>query len=165
MNLELPYPPSANRYWRVWRGRAVKSDEAREYQAKVRRLYARARPLAGPVSVTLEVYRPIKRGDLDNSLKVTLDALKGVAFLDDAQVKRLTATQHDATKATARVEVRVVPLDDGEAAAHAAGELRNRHTDECIEHLTDPGATCVCRPPAVAEPLVGRVTPNAQRPR
>lgn len=25
------------------------------------------------------------------------------------------------------------------------------HTAECRRHLEDPGATCICRPPAVAE--------------
>ena len=40
-----------------------------------------------------------------------------------------------------------------------------RHTDDCLLNLADPGASCVCRPPAVAEPLVGVPTPNVKRSR
>lgn len=96
----LPYPPTANTYWRVWRGRAVKSAEAREYQRKVQ-LLAKAtcgrdlRPLRGPVRVEVSVYRPQRRGDLDNTLKVILDALKGIAYGDDAQIVALSARRND----------------------------------------------------------------------
>jgi crossover junction endodeoxyribonuclease RusA len=108
-SITLPYPPSANTYWRVWQGRPVKSDEARAYQALVA-LKCRSeamRPLVGQVSVTVSVYRPAKRGDLDNSLKVLLDALKGFAYLDDKQVTRIVAEQHD-DKARPRVEVEIL---------------------------------------------------------
>lgn len=106
--ITLPYPPTANLYWRVFRGRAVKSDDARNYQRTVQLkcLASRMKPLLGPVEVTLSVYRPAKRGDLDNSLKVLLDALKGHAYLDDKQVTRIVAEQHD-DKAAPRVEVTV----------------------------------------------------------
>lgn len=113
MRLTLPYPPSANLYWRVWRGRAVKSTEARQYQVTARRLAAsqlgsqRAlKRFSGPVAVAIEVYRPAKRGDLDNALKVMLDALKGVAFDDDKQICRICANLHD-DKANPRIEVEV----------------------------------------------------------
>lgn len=97
MRLRLPYPPTANLYWRSFRGRVVKSSEARAYQ-KLAAMYALAegmRPTAAPVAVILEVYRPRKQGDLDNTLKVLLDALKGVAYVDDAQVVELHAFRHD----------------------------------------------------------------------
>lgn len=35
VRLTLPEPPSTNRYWRVWRNRAVKSSEATAYIATV----------------------------------------------------------------------------------------------------------------------------------
>ena len=54
-------------------------------------------------------------------------------------------------------------IPESSPAVNTAEGLHQRHTDECIEHLTDPGATCVCRPPAVAEPLVGVPTPNVVR--
>lgn len=111
MRLVLPYPPSANRYWKTWRGRTVKSAEARAYALAVGMLCraARAKPLAGPVVVSIGVYRPRRAGDLDNRIKVTLDSLRGHAFEDDEQVVELHAYRHD-DKARPRVEVEVSPV-------------------------------------------------------
>lgn len=106
MNFTLPYPPSANRYWRMARGHIHKSNEARDYQrnAAMCALAAGVRPLDGNVSVTLSVFRPAKRGDLDNTQKVLLDALKGVAYHDDAQVTEIHAKRFE-DKENPRVEV------------------------------------------------------------
>lgn len=108
VTVTLPMPPSANDYWRVWRGRAVVSTEARRYKqgAKLRALTQGMRPLDGPVCVSVVVYRKRKAGDLDNSLKVLLDALKGVAYEDDGQVVELHARRCD-DPSNPRVEVRV----------------------------------------------------------
>lgn len=106
----LPYPPSANRYWRTDRGGLPHiSDEARAYKAKVRKLCLGLRPIDGSVSVEVAVYRPQKSGDLDNRLKVTLDALRGIAFHDDSQVVELHARRHD-DKANPRVEVSIATV-------------------------------------------------------
>lgn len=107
MTFNLPYPPSSNRYWRVWRGRAVKSTEARAYQAAVALANRGAVPLTGPVSVDLVVTRPAKRGDLDNFLKVVLDALKGIAFVDDAQIVTIGARRVEGSKTRNGVVVTV----------------------------------------------------------
>jgi crossover junction endodeoxyribonuclease RusA len=90
MVLTLPEPPSANRYWRIYRGRAVVSAEAKAYKATVHDEARRAgyRPF-GPdvrVKVSLYWYRAKRMGDLDNRIKVTLDALRGVLYADDKQV-------------------------------------------------------------------------------
>lgn len=97
MYLYLPEPPSANRYWRMWRGRMVVSPEARAYKLVVRAeaLKARHRPLAGPVRVRLIWRRKAKRGDLDNRLKVVLDAIKGTLYDDDKQVVEIHARRMD----------------------------------------------------------------------
>lgn len=113
MRLTLPYPPTANLYWRVWRGRAVKSTEARAYQETVKRLAlldGPRRPLAGLLSVAMDVYRPRRRGDLDNTLKVILDALKGIAFDDDDQIEVIVARRFD-DKAKPRAEITIEPLE------------------------------------------------------
>ncbi len=65
-----------------------------------------AKPVTGPVELSVRVYRPAKRGDLDNSLKVLLDALKGVAYVDDKQVKKIVAEQFD-DPSNPRVEIEV----------------------------------------------------------
>lgn len=95
----LPLCPSSNRYWRVYRGRAVKSQAARDYAAVVQVL-ARAAGLVkvpAPWKVRLVIWwqRRERRGDLDNRLKVVLDALQGVAFDNDNQVTELHAFLSD----------------------------------------------------------------------
>ena len=92
----LPEPPSANRYWRVWRGRVVKSAEARAYARAVAAIVAGTlTPLTGAVALSVHWHRGRKSGDLDNRLKVTLDALKGLAYHDDKQVTRIEATRDE----------------------------------------------------------------------
>lgn len=48
--------------------------------------------------------------DLDNCLKVTLDALKGIVFEDDSQVYRILAERGDPDPTGSRLEVEVMPL-------------------------------------------------------
>jgi Holliday junction resolvase RusA-like endonuclease len=69
------------------------------------------KPLSGPVSVKIVAHRPAKRGDLDNMLKVALDALKGIAWEDDEQIEVLTAARFE-DKENPRLEIRVehVPI-------------------------------------------------------
>ena len=108
----LNYPPSANRYWRMGRGHIHKSNEAKAYQETAARmaLAAGVRPLKGDVQVQLNVFRPARRGDLDNTIKVLLDALKGVAYADDDQVVGITARRFD-DKMRPRVEVFVTRME------------------------------------------------------
>ena len=96
--LELPDPPSLNHYWRMvnvpGQGvRILKSREGRDYQATVRRLAQGqgVQPLEGELQVRIIWRRQYRRGDLDNKLKVVLDALKGIAWKDDAQIAAISA--------------------------------------------------------------------------
>jgi Holliday junction resolvase RusA-like endonuclease len=109
MRAVLPYPPSANRYWRTFRNRTVVSDEARKYKALVKVELSKWPLLAGPVALIAHLYRPQRSGDLDNRLKVLGDALNGVAWSDDSQVVEIHAYRHD-DKARPRVEVEVRAL-------------------------------------------------------
>lgn len=96
----LPYPPSANRYWRHFRGRTVRSSEADKYRGAVS-FYARSagltERLTGAVRVCATLHpKRTKKGeasktrlDLDNCVKVLLDALQGIAFENDRQVEDL----------------------------------------------------------------------------
>jgi crossover junction endodeoxyribonuclease RusA len=110
IKLTLPYPPSANRYWRNYNGRMVVSDEARVYKELVAYEWLAqshgADCLEGNVSLTLKVYRPRKSGDLSNRIKVLEDALNGLAYEDDSQVKELHAYRYD-DKLNPRVEVEI----------------------------------------------------------
>jgi len=103
--MTVPEPPSANRYWRVYRNRVVKSAEARAYRQAVRML-AKHSPRVGPVAVTVTWYRGAKRGDLDNRLKVVLDAMEGVLYENDNQIVELHAYRID-DKGNARMDVEV----------------------------------------------------------
>jgi Holliday junction resolvase RusA-like endonuclease len=86
----LPAPPSANRYWRMVNGRMLVSREGRAYKKLVDRQVT-ALPLIVPVAVTVRWARSKRMGDLDNRLKVCLDSLRGIAWLDDKQVVELHA--------------------------------------------------------------------------
>lgn len=104
--LILPYPPSANRYWRHAGGRTYKSDEAVQYQEAVG-WQCQALGLAPErerLCINVTFYRPIKRGDLDNRLKVLFDALQGYVFVDDSQIVEIHAYLRD-DKQKPRVEV------------------------------------------------------------
>lgn len=101
ISLVLPYPVSANRYWRSFAhprtGRVVTivSDDAREYKAQVARIalvQGLRKPLPGPVSLAFRLVPPnLICMDLDNCLKVAIDALKGIAFEDDSLVAHFEA--------------------------------------------------------------------------
>jgi len=119
ITLLLPWPVSANKYWRSFvpkgqtRALVVLSDEAKAYKVKVKAI-ARAAgistPITGRVELDVRLYpaRPkdwVKRAqrdpggwdntvqsiDLDNALKVTIDALKDNVIEDDRFVWRIEA--------------------------------------------------------------------------
>lgn len=109
VRLRLDMPPSANRYWRTGSGHVYVSDEALDYKNDVAitaRQQGVRKPFTGDVAVTVYVYRKQRSGDLDNRLKVLLDALKGIAFEDDKQVVEIHAFRRD-DKADPRVEVQI----------------------------------------------------------
>ena len=99
--IHLPYPISANRYWRTFRGMTVRSKEADEYKRTVAHsaFVAGWQAKEGPVAVAITFHPKLtKQGkasetrlDLDNVIKVTLDALNGSAWRDDKQVTRIVA--------------------------------------------------------------------------
>ncbi len=99
--LRLPYPISSNRYWRHSGSSTYISGEAKDYKRAVVLIakYAGLEPLFGVVAVDITFHpKTTKAGatskqrlDLDNVIKVTLDALQGVAYHNDSQVNYLTA--------------------------------------------------------------------------
>lgn len=137
IELTLPYPISANRYWRsfVPRGhqRAIVtlSDEAKAYKQEVGWLAKKAgvrEPITGRVAVAIRLYpkRPqdwerrarknplawdddVQCLDLDNANKVLFDALKGIAIEDDRWVRRINAERME-PDGGARVVVVITPL-------------------------------------------------------
>jgi Holliday junction resolvase RusA-like endonuclease len=87
----------------------VLTDEARTYKAEIGFLWIQSRRqnIIGTVLLCIDVYRPRRRGDLDNCLKLVLDGLKNVAFCDDNDVVEIRARRFDDPR-NPRIEVEVV---------------------------------------------------------
>lgn len=144
--LSLPYPPSANRYWRtrVIKGVAVTyvSDEAKNYKTGVAWLAKSAgirKPYTGRVSVDIALYphRPqdwAKRAkqnpptwddtvqciDIDNARKVLYDALQGVAFVNDKFIFQDSGRRMEPDEHGARVVVTIAQIVAGQRVEVAA---------------------------------------------
>lgn len=136
ITLTLPWPVSANRYWRT---RVVKniamtyvSTEAKQYKNQVAWLAKHAgvrAPIQGRVAIAYQLFpnrpqdfatRIRKFGeawddtvmciDLDNAQKVLLDALKGVAIEDDKWVREISARRMEPDEKGARLVVTITPI-------------------------------------------------------
>lgn len=133
ITLTLPYPPSANRYWRhgTIKGRAAifLSKEAKDYKAVVATLAKVAgirQPHAGRTALAIRLYpnRPqdwarrarrdpatwddtVQCIDLGNCEKVLSDALNGVAWVDDKKHRRILLERMEPDEKGARVEVEI----------------------------------------------------------
>lgn len=135
--LTLPYPVSANRYWKTATrgGRAMTyvSKEATAFKACVASIAHAAGlrlPIAGRVEIGVQLYphRPLDHKkrmrdhgaawddtvaciDLDNANKVLLDSLKGVVIQDDKWVRRLTSERMEPDgEARVVLYVRAMPV-------------------------------------------------------
>ena len=103
IELELPYPPSVNHYYRnvvIWKdGRAMArtliSREGRKYRkaVEVHVMLKQLKPLQGPIALDIRIYPPDRRKrDLDNAQKALLDSMQHAGvFEDDSQVVKITA--------------------------------------------------------------------------
>jgi crossover junction endodeoxyribonuclease RusA len=147
ITLTLPYPLSANRYWRPVKLGAhisiVPTKEAKAFRADIA---ARCRdqgvrtPLAGRVHVDVKLYPPrpqdwqrrmrvdgaawddtVRCIDIDNANKVLLDALKDVAIEDDRWVRRLTSERME-PDGEARVVVTITAMPVAQPQADLLGE-------------------------------------------
>jgi crossover junction endodeoxyribonuclease RusA len=93
IELELPWPPSMNRYWRHVGAKTLLSRAGRKYrQAVTLRVVLAGRPrIDGRLAVEIEAFAPDRRKlDLDNRLKAILDALEHAGvYADDEQIDDL----------------------------------------------------------------------------
>jgi Holliday junction resolvase RusA-like endonuclease len=83
-------------------GKALKE----QYQWEARSQW-KGKPLEGDIELSVTLYFGTKRrADLDNFNKLSLDALTGIAYLDDSQIAKLTIGRaYD--KARPRIEVTI----------------------------------------------------------
>lgn len=96
--LDIPGDPVAKGRPRVYRGHGITpprtvSAENRVYAAFIAR-YPDMKPVGGPVDVYAGFWLS-RRGkpDIDNMIKLILDALNRVAWRDDAQITRIIASK------------------------------------------------------------------------
>lgn len=113
--IELPYPPSINHYWRRVGCRTLISREGRRFRDRVVAILTARRPtlMTGPLKVEIDVYPPDnRRRDLDNVQKALLDALQhGGVYTDDSQIVDLHARKGD-PKPAGMVRVTIRPFED-----------------------------------------------------
>jgi Holliday junction resolvase RusA-like endonuclease len=91
----LPVVTSANRQWRVGKGRAYKAKGAATDTKAAALLFRHVVPLGGELAVSITWHRSQKSGDVDNRIKGTLDLLRGIAYADDASVARVSCERVD----------------------------------------------------------------------
>ena len=112
----LPYPPVLNTYYRmvVVKGspRVLISAAGRAYKEECgwKAKSQGARVQEGDLAVTMTLYRPRRRGDIDGTMKASFDALNGIAWTDDSQVVELHVYRRD-DKQNPRVELEVEPVE------------------------------------------------------
>lgn len=130
MILTLYGKPQPKERPKVYNGHGITPTKTRQYEARLAAEWVRKYPtsVAEPVSVNLVFYlptptswskkkkelaergiiRPTSRPDVDNLVKIILDGLNGVAFLDDKQVVELYASKWYSENP--RTEVKVTEL-------------------------------------------------------
>ncbi len=93
VSVQMPWPPSANRYWRKYRGRMVVSEEARKYKDEITILALtwQIKTFTTRLSLKIFAYPPDRRvRDIDNILKIAIDSLQYAGIYEnDAQIDRI----------------------------------------------------------------------------
>ena len=118
IELTLPLPPSANRYYRRVGNRTLLSADARKYRDACR--LAAVAQYGGDlvedrVRVRIDVYRDL-RGDLMNHEKQLMDALEGAVIADDKQVWDCRLVRH-LDRENPRVEITLEAIEAHDAVA------------------------------------------------
>ena len=117
-------------------GHAYTPRETTEYEHKIRVewlcQFGLTRINTGPVAVEIRAFYkipahastadrermmygelvPCKKPDIDNVIKIVLDALNGTAYTDDTQVVMVRASKHYGTEPRVEIEVRELQLED-----------------------------------------------------
>lgn len=112
IQIELPYPPSVNHYWRYGGGRLYIDRRVKDWLAEVEARWielGRPKMVDGYYKVRVHLYPPDRRRrDIDNTLKAIFDALVQMDIIpDDYKVKALEVYEHPEKRGTALVEVAV----------------------------------------------------------
>jgi len=128
ITIELPFPPTVNRYWQVARNRLIKTKRDRDYKKTIhllllsyhesirkwntrfdsngKRIIKDTRTLA----LAVAVHYPVKAGpdgDIDNLLKVMIDCLEGILFENDRQFRHVQISREPQNKKEGSVRVTI----------------------------------------------------------
>ncbi len=101
VKLILPFPPSVNNYWRIYRNRMIISKAGRTYRSDVEAavfadLKGSPPHLQGKLSVVIYAVMPDRRKkrDLDNLFKGALDSMEHAGvYDDDSQIDHLAISR------------------------------------------------------------------------
>lgn len=88
ITIDLPYPPSVNRYWRSVKGRVLISEQGRAYRKAVcQAIGIGGNTLNQRLAVTVDAWMPDKRKrDIDNIAKAVLDAITFAGVWNDDEL-------------------------------------------------------------------------------
>ena len=113
--LDLPYPPSINRYYRHVGYRTLISREGRTFRRNVCALLGgggpRKPPVGGRIALCMDPFPPDhRRRDLDNIQKPVLDALQHAGVYEDDSQVDLLMTRRGGVVPGGRLAVRMTEL-------------------------------------------------------
>lgn len=114
IDLDLPYPPTVNTYWRKVGNRTLISKKGRTYRRDLVISVAEQMPHLPRLNTRLEVsvtaYPPDnRRRDLDNVLKALLDGMQHAGvYQDDSQIDHLAISRGTTQPEAPRVHVRIL---------------------------------------------------------
>ena len=115
IELELPYPPSANRYWRNVRGMVMISKEGRQYRQDVVNIIKahKVEQINGAIAVKVIAFMPDFRiRDIDNICKCLLDSVsKAGLWEDDSFICALILEKRKDEDGLGRILLQVKPVD------------------------------------------------------
>lgn len=118
LKLCLPYPPTVNTYWRMFKNRMIISERGRKYRVDVLEAVLKQRAvkhLEKDLKINIVVTRPDnRRRDLDNLTKALLDGLTHAGLWeDDSQIvdMHIAWSKKDGNEC-AEVMVEVEEIDD-----------------------------------------------------
>lgn len=130
--LTLPGDPTPKGRPRVYHGHAITPKRTSDAETRIfnqfRITYPNAYPLNGPVRVDAEFWMSHHgTPDLDNLLKLALDALNNVAYKDDSLITEINTVK--------RMPDRIVPAKRGAWRKRRAGDPYYWHGIEYEPHL------------------------------
>ncbi len=113
LQIELPWPPSINHYWRHTKNGHYISNEGKAYRETVCYSCVKHRGILSDdtrLSVGIEAFPPDKRKrDLDNVLKSLLDALQHAGiYKDDSQIDSLSISRKMPLNGIVKIEIKII---------------------------------------------------------